>query len=43
MRKYELYLKLAKPFKKVGNYLMLKHVKALRQWQAKQKVRQERL
>jgi hypothetical protein len=43
MRKYELYLKLAKPFQKVGNYLMLKHVKALRQWQAKQKVRQERL
>jgi hypothetical protein len=43
MRKFELYLKLAKPFQKVGNYLMLKHVKALRQWQAKQKVRQERL
>ena len=43
MRKYELYLKLAKPFQKVGNYLMLKHVTALRQWQAKQKVRQERL
>tara|TARA_E500000081_G_C6118496_1_gene346525 strand:- start:1156 stop:1281 length:126 start_codon:yes stop_codon:yes gene_type:complete len=36
MRKYELYLKLAKPFQKVGNYLMNKHVKALREIQKKE-------
>ena len=33
MKKEELYLKLAKPFLKIGNYLMNKHVKALREKQ----------
>ncbi len=35
MRKDELYLKLAKPFLRIGNYLMNKHVKALRKRQLK--------
>jgi hypothetical protein len=39
MRKYELYLKLAKPFLKVGNYLHNKHVKELRKWQESQGIR----
>ena len=33
MRKDELYLKLAKPFLRIGNYLMNRHVKALRERQ----------
>ena len=33
MKKEKLYLKLAKPFLKIGNYLMNKHIKALREKQ----------
>ncbi len=36
MRKDVLYLKLAKPFLRIGNYLMNKHVKALRERQKKE-------
>ena len=36
MRKNVLYLKLAKPFLKIGNYLMNKHVMALRKKQEKE-------
>tara|TARA_R110001592_G_scaffold38378_2_gene126591 strand:- start:318 stop:443 length:126 start_codon:yes stop_codon:yes gene_type:complete len=36
MRKDVLYLKLAKPFLRIGNYLMNKHVKALRKNQEKE-------
>ncbi len=36
MRKDELYLNLAKPLLKLGNYLMNKHVKALRERQLKE-------
>jgi len=39
MRKDVLYLKLAKPFLRIGNYLMNKHVKALRERQQKDGVR----
>jgi len=39
MRKDELYLKLAKPFLRIGNYLMNKHVKALRERQLKEGLR----
>jgi hypothetical protein len=35
MRKDKLYLTLAKPFLRIGNYLMNKHVKALREKQLK--------
>ena len=35
MRKDKLYLTLAKPFLRIGNYLMNKHVKALRERQEK--------
>jgi hypothetical protein len=38
MRKEELYLKLAKPFLRIGNYLMRKHVKALRRDKQKKAV-----
>jgi hypothetical protein len=43
MRKEELYLKLAKPFMRIGSYLYNLHVKALRKRQAKEGSRQERL
>ena len=43
MRKEELYLRLAKPFLNIGNYLMRKHVMALRKRQAKEGTRQERV
>ncbi len=33
MRKDVFYLKLAKPFLRIGNYLMNRHVKALRERQ----------
>jgi len=36
MRKEKLYLLLAKPFLRIGNYLMDKHVKTLRQRQEKE-------
>jgi len=36
MRKDVFYLKLAKPFLRIGNYLMNKHVKALRERQKKE-------
>jgi len=39
MRKDVLYLKLAKPFLRIGNYLMNKHVKALREKQEKEGTR----
>ena len=41
MKKEELYLKLAKPFLNIGNYLMRKHVMTLRKRQAKEGTRQE--
>jgi len=39
MKKEELYLKLAKPFLRIGNYLMNKHVKTLREKQKKDGIR----
>jgi hypothetical protein len=39
MRKDELYLNLAKPLLKLGNYLFNKHVKALREKQEKEGTR----
>ena len=36
MRKDVLYLNLAKPQLKLGNYLLIKHVKALRKRQEKE-------
>ena len=36
MRKDKLYLNLAKPLLKLGNYLFNKHVKALRENQKKE-------
>jgi hypothetical protein len=39
MRKEELYLKLAKPLLKLGNYLFNKHVIALRKRQEKEGIR----
>ena len=39
MRKDKLYLSLAKPLLKLGNYLFNKHVKALRRRQEKEGTR----
>ena len=36
MRKEIIYLAFAKPLLRIGNYLMTKHVKALRQRQKKE-------
>ena len=36
MRKENIYLAIAKPFLKIGNYLMTKHVICLRQRQKKE-------